>query len=187
MSGARTPSGYGLQSGVVSVGLLLLTMGFNQNVFSEVIGERTRSFIVKFADGGSERYVAKYIGKVNLNKWESGKPSTWDHPVDTRQCHWTIESYVERESCLASKTGETFCKGELNRMFGTSFTNKGSDFVVTGLRRENCGNAESRYQSDVSNAKNTVNDLLGRILEEDTASYISDLKTHVGGSEVLMQ
>lgn len=139
------------------------------------ISERQKPFLVKYKGGVSERYVAKYVGEVDVSKWESGGPSTLTHPIDNRQCHWQINTAIQRDVCLVNVSGQQFCKGDMHRVYGTSFAGKGSDFVLTQLHSENCGDAQGRFNSDVNDAKNAVANAMDSVMANDLDRVKADL------------
>jgi hypothetical protein len=60
-------------------------------------------------------------------------------------------------------------------VYGTSFSGKGSDFKVTQLRPENCGDADARFNSDVNDAKNNVMGAMDGVIANDLSKVTSDL------------
>ena len=148
---------------------------------AQTVATKERSYIVKYQDGTSETYVARYSASVNDNIWEDGHPSIpakgWF--VDTRQCHWHITSQIQRDVCLVSKAGQQFCQGALTRLFGTDYAGKGSDFVVLKLAPEDCGGARPRHDSDVNNVKQVVAQSIDGVVQKDSQQLEADLKTQL--------
>lgn len=155
----------------------LASSGCHELVYAEEIGTQTRTYRVQYSDGATENYSVIYHGIVEPKKWQTGKPSTTFHPLDTRKCHWTIETYVTREACLVSRGGQQFCKGQATRVYGISFAGKGSDLQLERLHPENCNDANARYNSDVTDAKAAVNSLLRDITRTDGDEVKDDLMT----------
>jgi hypothetical protein len=151
------------------------------------VSQRQKPFLVRYADGNTERYVAKYTGIVDVSHWESGGPSTLTHPIDNRQCHWEIRTSIDRDVCLVSRSGEQFCQGSLHHAYGTSFAGQGSDFQLTQLHSENCGDANGRFNSDVNDAKNAVSAAMDGVMANDVARVQSDLTSATHAQSVTVQ
>lgn len=145
----------------------------------ETVAARQRSFSVVYQNGGKETFVAKYRGAVQNSKWESGGPAKPFEGkfTDDRQCHWDISTQIVRDVCLVSASGQQFCQGQLNRIYGTSFSGKGSDFKLLQLASENCGQADARYKSDLNNARDAVAAAMDGVLENDLKRVRDDLST----------
>jgi hypothetical protein len=146
---------------------------------AEVVKEDTRPLFVRYSSGDSERYVVKWTGSLESNHWEDGHPAI---PLegkftDTRQCHWTINTQIVRKLFLINKVGEQFAKENLTTVLSLGSANQGSDFKLTQLRPENCGDAEARYQSDLKDARVAIGQAFNLVLEKD----FQDLKTIVKG------
>lgn len=152
----------------------------------ETVGMRQKSFLVTYADGSRETYVARYRALVSYRKWQTGEASKpmSGHLFDDRQCHWDITTQVDRDVCLTSKSGQQFCQGALSRVYGTSKAGKGNDFVLLKLHPETCGDAEGRYNSDVNDAKNAVSGALDGVMQNDLEQVSSDLSSQLKAKSV---
>jgi hypothetical protein len=150
------------------------------------VGSRQKSYTVDYGNGNKEIYVVKYRAVVSNSKSEDGHPSEplKGRPTDTRQCHWNIETSIVRDVCLVSASGQQFCQGSLTRVYGTSFSGKGSDFKVLALRPENCGDADARYRSDLNNAQNNVQSALSGVADNDVKIVEADLMTTTRAASV---
>ncbi len=155
----------------------------------ETVASREKPFMVTYPDGSTERYVAKYRAIAEWDKHESGGPAKpfEGKLIDDRQCHWNIETRIVRDVCLLSRTGQQFCEGTLNKVYGTSFAGKGSDFVLLKLQSENCGDADARFRSDLNDARNAVRDVLDATATKDNAVVSSDMKTQFKATSVAAQ
>jgi len=69
-----------------------------RNLDEEVM-HRDRRFLARYSDGTTERYLVSYRGFVKQSMKESGHGVNleYDWFVDTRQCHWSIDSRIIRE------------------------------------------------------------------------------------------
>lgn len=155
----------------------------------EEVASRAKSYLLKFSDGGTETYVARYRAMVDFDRWQSGSASKplEGKFIDDRQCHWKINTTILREVCLVSRSGQAFCDGKLNRLYGTSKSGKGSDFVLIKLHPETCGEAQARYDGDLNNARNAVRSALDPVMDGDVDQMIEDFKTTLKPVEVSAQ
>lgn len=158
----------------IAVGLLMWSSAPAQ---SEDLGEKSDTYKVVYKDGNSERYIVKYLAKLDTSWSESGHPAIplkgW--PTDTRQCHWSSSSRVERQACLVSRAGQTFCDSGLTRVFSENKTGQGNDFKLLDLAPENCGKAAARRDSDFNNARTNVLAVLPAVAAGDRDAVKADL------------
>ena len=57
-----------------------------------------------------------------------------------------------------------------------NFANKGSDFVVTALRPENCGDADARFRSDVADSAKHMVEVFASNVAKDYQAVIGTMK-----------
>lgn len=147
--------------------------------WAEEVVRDSKPFLVKYTDGIAEKYVAEWIGIVSWDKSESGGPAVplKGKFIDDRKCHWTITAVVTRRLYLMNRNGDRFKKDDFDAVFNAKHVGQGSDFVLTQLRPENCGDAEARFQSDVNDARKALRDQFAGI----TASDVNAVKEKVKG------
>ena len=156
------------------------------NQDEEVI-QQDRAFVVKYADGTQERYLVAYRGFVQQNARESGGPAVpKDFKfIDDRQCHWTITSRVQRIVYLSHRSGRQIPYEKLTVRWQVPFSSKGSDFVLTQLRSENCNDAWSRFQSDLNNAKARVRDEFPKLQQADLEALRKAMSDELNGEVIV--
>lgn len=156
------------------------------NVDEEII-QQDRSFVVRYVDGAQERYLVAYRGFVQQNAHESGGPAVpADFKfIDNRQCHWAINSRIQRTVYLVHRSGRQIPYEKLSVRWQVPFTNKGSDFVLTQLRSENCNDAWGRYASDVNNAKARVRIDFPNVVQADTDTLKQAMSAELNGEVVV--
>lgn len=153
----------------------------------EEVAQQDRSFRVRYSDGSQERYLVTYRGLVKLNAHESGGPAVPEKFkfIDDRQCHWSINSRIERTVYLIHRSGRQIPYEKLSIRWQVPFTNKGSDFVLTQLRSENCNDAWSRFLSDAENARARVRAELPDVLQGDTQTLQKAMSDELNGEVIV--
>jgi hypothetical protein len=136
------------------------------------------AFTVKYRNGATEKYLAEWTATVDVDKSESGGPAKplEGKLVDDRKCHWTIVTTVVRRLYLTNQTGERFEKKDFATPHAVKFANQGSDFKLEQLRPENCGDAEARFQSDLTDARNAAKNALPQVIDSDAKTVKSILR-----------
>jgi hypothetical protein len=157
------------------------------NADEEII-QQDRAFQVKYSDGSLERYVATYRGFVTQNAHESGGPAVpADFKfVDDRKCHWKINSRIERIVHFAHRSGRQMVYEKLSVRWQIPLTGQGSDFMLLGLRSENCNDAWPRFESDTNNARQLVRSEFSKYIQADTDALKMALSSELNG-EVLVE
>ena len=144
----------------------------------EVTQTDSKPITVSYTVGADEHYIVRWAGTIDIEHHEDGHPSEplkgWF--TDTRQCHWAISSRITRRVFLLNRNGQEYVQEELTTPLTQNFANKGSDFVVTQLRPENCGDAEGRFQSDVADSKKHMHDVFQQVVTSDFAVVSSTMK-----------
>lgn len=173
-----------MASAAVAIVITATTGVHAQNV--ENVGEYSQAYRITYEDGDTERYIANYTGQVRYRHWESGGPSKplEGKFVDDRQCHWTIQSLIDRKVCLVSRDGRQYCQGNMNRVYGVQMAGQGSDFVLERLRPENCGDTQARYESDLNNARVATQRALQPTADSDRRRVESELSAIQGAASV---
>ena len=156
---------------------------------AETIQTTERAFAVKYKDGTVEHYKVTWLGIVDSEVHEDGHPSVplngWF--TDTRQCHWSISSHIERQVAMINRVGQTFAQSSLSKSYSSDFTNKGSDFMVLGFRSENCNDAADRRNSDIGNARSNIISIFGGIVEADLTRLKAEVKSNADVIDVSFQ
>ena len=152
----------------------------------EEVAHQDRVFRAKYADGTQERYVVAYRGFVKQYARESGGPAVPEKFkfIDDRQCHWNIDSRIERTVYLVHRSGRNIPYEKLSTRWQIPFTSKGSDFVLTQLRSENCNDAWSRYISDVNNAKSRVQGEFASVIGGDLETLKKAMSEDLNGDVI---
>jgi len=146
--------------------------------YADILQQGSKPVAVKYKNGNVEHYVVKWTGTRTIDHHEDGHPSEplngW--LTDTRQCHWSISSQIIRKVYLLNQNGQEYAQEELTTPLVENFANKGSDFVLTQLRSENCGDANARYQSDVNDSTKHMSDAFPGVVDSDYKKVIETMK-----------
>jgi hypothetical protein len=152
----------------------------------EVLGSETRPFLVKYQNGMVEKYIIQWTANLAVNHWESGGPAKplEGKFVDDRQCHWTTNATVIRRVYLTNQGGELFEKKDLATPFESNFKGEGAGFKLIQFRPENCGDAEARYQSDLSDSRRALRANLPGVIKNDMPDVLAVMKAWANVKEV---
>ena len=98
---------------------------------ADALNNETRLFKVEMGDGSNVTYKVVWQGFRDLAWNESGAPSTFSpfHPVDDRQCHWTVTGWIARRVAVEI-AGQDYYNDNIEKVFNQNSTGKGSDFQV---------------------------------------------------------
>jgi hypothetical protein len=150
------------------------------NAFAETVMTKERTFAVKYKDGTVEHYKVTWVATLDTEVHEDGHPSEpfngWF--TDTRQCHWSLSSHIDRQVSMINKVGQEFAQSTLSRTYRSDFTGKGSDFQVFGLRPENCNDAAGRRNSDINDARKNVSSVFPGLVDADLVKLKADVKAN---------
>jgi hypothetical protein len=146
--------------------------------YADVLQTDSKPITVTYKSGEVEHYIVRWTGSRDVDHHEDGHPSEplkgWF--TDTRQCHWSINSRITRTVYLMNKNGQEFAQQELTTPLVENFANKGSDFVLTQLRSENCGDADARYKSDLADSVKHMAEALPPNAAKDYQTVINAMK-----------
>jgi hypothetical protein len=146
--------------------------------YADVLQQDEKPITVTYKSGEVEHYIVKWSGTRDIDHHEDGHPSEplngW--LTDTRQCYWSIASRITRKVYLLNHNGQEYAQDALTTPLVENFANKGSDFVVTQLRPENCGDTDARYKSDVANSTKHMSDVFPPNVAKDYQTVISTMK-----------
>jgi len=144
----------------------------------EILQQDAKPITVLYKSGEVEHYIVRWTGSRDIDHHEDGHPSEplkgWF--TDTRQCHWSIDSRIVRKVYLLNHNGQEYAQEELTTPLVENFANKGSDFVVTALRPENCGDADARYRSDVADSAKHMAEVFPGNVQKDYQTIIQTMK-----------
>jgi hypothetical protein len=154
-----------VQAPPIGLGVLMLSILIMASPYAsgETLRNTERTVNVKYSDGFVEKYIVAYNGVVNVAKEERGSARF----PDNRQCFWSIQTYVGRQIYSVNRQGQRAVLEQFNRKFETAFANQGDDFKILKLRPENCNDANNRFESDVNNAKQAIQQKFEPIVTED--------------------
>jgi hypothetical protein len=159
------------------------------NMFAETVQSKDRTFAVKYKDGTVEHYKVTWVATLDTEVHEDGHPAEpfngWF--TDTRQCHWSLSSHIDRQVAMINKVGQEFAQSSLSRTYRSDFTGKGSDFQVFGLRPENCNDAADRRNSDINDARKNVSSVFPGLVDADLVKLKADVKANAEVVEVSFQ
>jgi hypothetical protein len=153
-------------------------------VRAETVAVHERPFVVRHADGGLERYLARWTAIAEFSVREEGGPA---EPLkgkftDDRRCHWSSVGKIERQVFIARKGGQLLDDPDKRRLYTTDFANDGSTFSVNTFRPENCNDAAARRDSDFNNTRAHLRSALSRTAERDLATLRNE---YAGEGELL--
>jgi hypothetical protein len=134
-------------------------------------------------------YKVTWVATLDTEVHEDGHPAEpfngWF--TDTRQCHWSLSSHIDRQVAMINKVGQEFAQSSLSRTYRSDFTGKGSDFQVFGLRPENCNDAADRRNSDINDARKNVSSVFPGLVDADLVKLKADVKANAEVVEVSFQ
>jgi hypothetical protein len=146
---------------------------------AQVLQQDAKPISVTYTSGEVEHYIVRWTGSREVDHHEDGHPSEplkgWF--TDTRQCHWSIASRITRKVYLLNHNGQEYAQEELTTPLVENFANKGSDFVLTQLRPENCGDANGRYQSDLADSTKHMADAFPSNVAKDYETLIKTMSS----------
>jgi hypothetical protein len=126
--------------------------------------------------GEIDKYLVNWIGTVDATRSEDGHPSEplrgW--LTDTRHCHWNITSEVQRNVYYVDPKGQVSTDDAVSKISSVGFGNSGSDFVITQLRPENCGDAAAKYTLDVGSAQSALANKFPEIVVNDRNRLVEE-------------
>lgn len=153
---------------------------------AEALNSVTRLFQGQMQDGTVVTYKAIWQGYRDMAWNESGGPSTLTHPVDNRQCHWTVSGWITRRVAVEI-AGQEYFNDNIQRVFNQNKVNQGSDFQVLRLRSENCNDCADRRNSDFDDMANNVNGAIQGTADSDLQSVLADIQGLPGMVQVNLQ
>ena len=166
-----------VSSGMVLVVLALSAIIPGASLAADEVKTETQTLLVKYSDGTTERHIVKYTAFFEGSRWESGKPSTWKHPVDDRQCHWSMHAYVERDIGMVDHSGHTSWRNEWHRVFDQPIVNRAPGLgIKTGFQGVNCGRVGGDIDGQMAALRDQVADSLPNIMDGDRKEVANELQ-----------
>jgi len=160
-----------------------------RNLDEEVM-HRERRFLARYSDGTTEQYLVSYRGFVKQYMKESGHGVNpeYDWFIDTRQCHWSIDTRVIREVLLVHRSDELtpyeVRHEKLSKRWNVPFTSKDSDSVFTRIWSDDCNDAWERFERDANKARYWVKGELRRISNQDLVQLPDIMKRELNAAAI---
>jgi hypothetical protein len=147
---------------------------------AEAVQSSQGAFTVKYKDGTIERYNVTWVAVMDPSVREDGHPAIplEGKLTDTRQCYWSIAAHIDRQVFLVNKAGQQFAATTFYRTYNSDFVNKGSDFMLTALRSENCNDSRARRDSDIGNVRQSLRTAFDGVAKADRQKLIDEVKAN---------
>ncbi|HEX4038645.1 MAG TPA: hypothetical protein VHX37_11355 [Acidobacteriaceae bacterium] len=166
--------------------ICVTSMTFGIGWTQEVVQTDAKPIKVVYNSGEVEHYIVRWQGTRKIDHHEDGHPSEplkgW--LTDTRQCFWSIDTQILRRVYLLNHNGQEFAQDELTSPLVEHFANKGSDYVVTQLRPENCNDADTRYKSDVADSTKHMAQVFSSVAGPDYQAVLAKMRAWPGVKSV---
>jgi len=143
--------------------------------YAEVIDAKERQYELTYPNGNKDTFIVEYKAHLESSQRQTGHSAGFPNFVDTRQCHWNIETYVTRKACLLANSGDKFCEGKLDKLFPVSSGGSGSSFSFSSLQGDNCGKMAGKINAQVTSAKATLTNGFNKLLEDDPGVLRNEL------------
>lgn len=158
-----------LASFVVMIGFAGTTQAQVRSEAEDLMKETKVSYLAKHDDGTSERVIVAYQGYVYHRIWQSGRSSTWDHPIDDRQCHIETKAWVARRAYLVSHSGVNAPVEGYEKIYNASdYTDRGPENAFEALTRHvTCGEVMGNFQQRVERVKTSLINSFDKIVSAD--------------------
>lgn len=161
---------------VIHLGIAVVVLYFSGAVQAEDVKQKDFGFSLEFSNDAVEKWIAKYHGVFNEDRWQTGRASTLDHPIDDRVCHQTLTAKVLREICLVSSSGLTVCKNDLQAVYATSYTQSGSKASLTRIQGENCNDAKAGFDAARNAARDSIISEFDGVVDSDLPKLKQDFR-----------
>lgn len=122
-----------------------------------------------------------YTSWVRLNEQESGKASTITHPIDNRQCGWSISAHMQRQYFVTSVLGAEDSLPASGVVVPLTINGK-SNGLASVLDHDPCSDFRSRIDQDVASLKAATLAQFDARMNEDLAKF----KTETAGVTVIV-
>ncbi|MGH8077999.1 MAG: hypothetical protein ACREPE_11835 [Lysobacter sp.] len=155
----------------------------------EKLGSQVAPFQISYNDGSDENILIRYTAFASRNVSQTGESSSWKHPIDNRECHWTTEAYVLREVCVVSRSLGEQCDGTDTKVFNVAAGGKGDgvNLLKLEVQGENCNDMCPRFNADYNAAKQAANAHLNGVFDQDVKPYVSEVRKRDGVASIKEQ
>lgn len=177
--------------GVLVLMALAPALAFGEvfNDSNENVKSRAHGFLVKYKDGGQEKYLVTYKGYFGQHRVQEGESSrtevTWDrgypefrvHAIDDRRCRWTLSSTILRQLFMVNRAGEQFPRQELDKVLDVTHSGRGEGATLVTMHAQSCVQAEANYQNEISVVKKSLLDQFDALVDKDLEAVKGQLST----------
>lgn len=136
-----------------------------------------RTYQVKYATGGTDRFVYVFSGYVTSYMKQDGKSGSFGHPTDSRRCYYQVGRYIEREGFYLTGDKKRVPLNEVKKVVGpTSKTNKRDDILKNLLgKHSSCNDHTAHFTQLKQEASQAVaNDFDALMLTDIYTEAIAD-------------
>ena len=156
---------------------------------AESIGTESLGFAIIYSDGARENAVAKYQALLDSTRWETGHPAMplRGRPTDTRQCHWRVTAYVQRDICVISRRFGEKCEGEWRKVFDVTESGSGQRMSFTRIQGENCGKAAGKIDAQINALRGQVISQMHSVMQSDINSVVQTVRNAPEVAQVVQQ
>jgi hypothetical protein len=147
-----------------------------------VVDNTSRTYVVKYSDGGQDTILVEYKAILDANQWQTGSVSVINvkhiHPIDTTACHWDIKGYIQRQPYFVSHGGE---RAPIEGQPATQVWNVhiqggvGPTSSIELFYSKPCSEARNQYDGRVDAAKNDIVRAFPDIVTKDAEQVRKDL------------
>lgn len=147
----------------------------------DILAREAYTFIVKYKDGDTEKYLAKYTAKSYVNVIEHGgtaKPfeGRW---IDTRRCEWNMGASISREICLVSKAQGEICPDRFKVIFDVTAGHRGFEFeLLHRWEPDPCSKREQEINQKYTSLKERLKNAYSTTIPTDKDNIRVMLKTN---------
>lgn len=149
---------------------------------AEMVNENRFPFKISYSDGTVENAVLKYQAYVTADCQQSGEASKplQGHPFDDRKADWRVESWIQRDVCILSKSLGEQCRGQWSKVFNDSRSGASKSFniIKLNLGHMTCGDAEIKnaMRDGTQSITTKIINVLPQIVNQDKETTLNMLK-----------
>ena len=171
----------GMNMRMTGVVVILLGLCAAMTSAQDVVIYRDTGLLVTYDDGSTEDLIVKYRGYVSSNRRQTGSHSSWLHPIDTRQCHWSVSGYISRDICTLSRSLGEQCVGDLSTIYHNDLSSSGESFGLNNWQGENCGKAAPKINKDIESIRSSIVQSFNTVVDGDIDPLLDSLKANIRG------
>lgn len=156
-------------------------------LFADVIADQKFGFTIEYDDGSKETAVLRYQAHVSTFCNQSGAVSKLTHPIDTRRVSWGVDSWIQRDVCLASRTLGEQCRGEWTKLFDDTRSGKSKEFnpLKGNFDHTTCGDVAGSISDARKDLSRRAIKSLKEVIDKDVNETFELLKK--GGVKRIIQ